>query len=228
MPVCLGVGLVFGSGAVAHYKSIIKLRFYLLFSPLFFPTPLNFLSSGINTALNAILLSALLATWIFFPFPFLCLLPRDTRWLSPPPLASYRCSCFQVAVVAPHIQIKLICTSFPRPLTRSPLPLRISPLKQTLCSPLPGGDGLGTPAVQLIPPQPALAALSECDEALLGKRLLLGVTCQQKRGRAGTHSEGEHNSTINRPPTLPLASRVVRLSESHQRGGNVGQVACTS
>lgn len=37
MPVCLGVGLVFGSGAVAHYKSIIKLRFYLLFFPSFFP-----------------------------------------------------------------------------------------------------------------------------------------------------------------------------------------------
>lgn len=32
MPVCLGVGLVFGSGAVARYKSIIKLQFYLLFS----------------------------------------------------------------------------------------------------------------------------------------------------------------------------------------------------
>lgn len=31
MPVCLGMGLVFGSGAVAHYKSIIKLQFYLLF-----------------------------------------------------------------------------------------------------------------------------------------------------------------------------------------------------
>lgn len=32
MPVCFGVGLVFGSGAVARYKSIIKLQFYLLFS----------------------------------------------------------------------------------------------------------------------------------------------------------------------------------------------------
>lgn len=31
MPVWLGMGLVFGSGAVAHYKSIIKLQFYLLF-----------------------------------------------------------------------------------------------------------------------------------------------------------------------------------------------------
>lgn len=31
MPVCFGVGLVFGSGAVARYKSIIKLQFYLLF-----------------------------------------------------------------------------------------------------------------------------------------------------------------------------------------------------
>lgn len=31
MPVWLGMGLVFGSGAVAHYKSIIKLQFYLPF-----------------------------------------------------------------------------------------------------------------------------------------------------------------------------------------------------
>lgn len=31
MPVWLGMGPVFGSGAVAHYKSIIKLQFYLPF-----------------------------------------------------------------------------------------------------------------------------------------------------------------------------------------------------
>lgn len=75
---------------------------------------------------------------------------------------------------------------------------------------------LGTPAARLIPRQPALAALSECDGALSGQRLLFGVTCQQKRGRAVTRSGGRefHPQT---PPTRPQGGQAERESPARRK-----------
>lgn len=126
-----------------------------------------------------------------------------TLWLLS--CASYRCSCFQLAVEA-HLVIREIswfglnpkqADLHPPPHNPTPsFPPSVSQHKNKHCTPLLAeGMVLRTPTVQLIPCWDVLAALNECDEALSGQRLLFWVTCQQSgrmRCAAGAWRRDEH------------------------------------
>ncbi len=115
--------------------------------------------------------------------------------------AYYRCPCFQLAVEAHLVILKI--SSFvlnPKQADLQPpqvfLPPSVSQHKNKHCALLlVEGMVLRTPVVQLIPCRGVLAALSECDEAALsGQRLLFWVTCQQwgrVRGAAGAWRKDE-------------------------------------
>lgn len=161
MPVCFGVGLVFGSGAVARYKSIIKLQFYLIL--------LNTESFGIAIACGFV--KSTLGCFDITSSGFMRILRVTWRKCFP------TCSC-SGSPNSRHLSIcsksknKLICTLVP---SASQLKDKHAP---------PPNAGWSSELLQL-------SSSSAADAVRLsqGQRLLFWITCRGER-EGGIHSRG--------------------------------------
>lgn len=204
MPVCFGVGLVFGSGAVARYKSIIKLQFYLLFS-----------EHRVFWERRCSNCGFVKSTLVFFRYQILgfCaefanrLTRGATVGVAPPPSVFPPASC---GGAPKSWHLRICCKPKTSRFTPS-FPSHLNTKTNTAPPRWLEGRSWGTPTVQL-------AALSE-----QAKLSLSYFESPAGKEGGGIHSRGLEEGWARLWERIPLPAGWSGLNEIHHRDGSICQ-----